>query len=349
MVADNEPRYRLLDSTDAVVGSIYEQTDGSRALQEAMSENEIVLEDDGSVRVNADTIFDGVVGEIPDSALGTVDAGTVNLGRGLENDGSGQVQLDEDTSFTFTVSQDFNAGLSISEGQSIRDDTGTSRVSVNAGDVGISTADVGSFSTKPLFSAGLAVNSGERITDESNIDRVEFRSRGTLLEDESGRGIFEASQAFGNKIRAFADSPFILQDSEGKFIALSYFTSSTSPGTLSLDNAVLELRDSRLTKSGGTTEFEPYRDQVPDTATVSLADGGTPSAVFVINNKSTGAMALIGTKGGFGTVALLNDPFNEFSTTQGNQGTVNVFFDGTEYVIENETGDEVTVSRWKIG
>jgi len=41
MVSDNEPRYRLLDSSGAVVGTIYEQTDGSLALQEATSENEI--------------------------------------------------------------------------------------------------------------------------------------------------------------------------------------------------------------------------------------------------------------------------------------------------------------------
>jgi len=49
MVSDNEPRYRLLDSSGAVVGTIYERADGSLALQEATSENEIVLRQDGDI------------------------------------------------------------------------------------------------------------------------------------------------------------------------------------------------------------------------------------------------------------------------------------------------------------
>jgi len=49
MVSDNEPRYRLLDSSGAVVGTIYERTDGSLALQEATTENEIALRPDGDI------------------------------------------------------------------------------------------------------------------------------------------------------------------------------------------------------------------------------------------------------------------------------------------------------------
>lgn len=49
MVADNEPRYRLLDSSGTVVGTIYERADGALALQEGVSENEIALREDGGI------------------------------------------------------------------------------------------------------------------------------------------------------------------------------------------------------------------------------------------------------------------------------------------------------------
>jgi len=332
MVSDNEPRYRLLDSTDAVVGSIYEQTDGSLALQEASSENEIVLEDDGSVRVNADTIFDGVVGEIPDSALGTVDAGTVNLGRGLEDDGSGQVQFDEDTSFSFTVSQDFNSGLSISQGQSIRDASGTGRLfylngstilTDETGTTGIRlasndairldarsgrTVDIqdeeGGFtalsylsdSTSPgqLFlpnveiATDLRFQTGQSLRETGgSTERMTLAPAGTFVNDDQGRTAFRASDAV-NRINVYSGGEFEVFDRDGGFQAFGYNPSSASPGTLSLDNALLVARGAA--DAGGETDVGIQLPSDPAKASVSQKivftnDDGESVRLFMENGE----------------------------------------------------------------
>lgn len=43
-------------------------------------------------------------------------------------------------------------------------------------------------------------------------------------------------------------------------------------------------------------------------------------------------------------VFIIWDPANTFSTTQGNDGTVNVYYDDLNYLLTNQTGNEIDVS-----
>ena len=210
MVNDNEPAQRLLDVGEVPLASFYVNPDLEVAVQEAQNNNEIVLENDGSIRVNTETIWDGVVEEIPDSALGTVDAGTVNLGRGLENDGTGQIQFDEDTAYTFTSDQTFNAGLNVATGQSIDDGNGNPRV---------------------VF----------KTTGNANFN-------GTTIRPNSG-DIHPNFQVISNDhIGPHVNSTEIYKifDEEGVFDAVKYTTNSSAPGTLELTNAKLDFNDNRV-------------------------------------------------------------------------------------------------------
>lgn len=94
----------------------------------AVSGADLSISDD-LVTDSGETVWDSSSAEVPDSSLGSIDAPTINLGRGLENDGTGQIQFDEDTAYTFTSNQTFNAGLNVATGQSIEDGFGTNRLS----------------------------------------------------------------------------------------------------------------------------------------------------------------------------------------------------------------------------
>lgn len=132
-------------------------------------------------------------------------------------------------------------GLELEQGQSIRDETGSDRITVGASDVAISTLDVNTFSTTPRFDQGLLVDEGEAITDDSRTSRVDINSGDTRVRDETGTlALFLGNgQRYGFNARP--NTPFNVFDVEGGFIAFSYSTSSTSTGTLSLDNALLQL------------------------------------------------------------------------------------------------------------
>lgn len=88
-------------------------------------------------------------------------------------------------------------------------------------------------------------------------------------------------------------------------------------------------------------------DQIQINYIGSLADGGTTALsasddtngiVFVRTGNA--AHAEISTRGGFEAVQIMSDPSSSFSTTQGNSGTYNVYYNSTagRYELENQTG-----------
>lgn len=88
-------------------------------------------------------------------------------------------------------------------------------------------------------------------------------------------------------------------------------------------------------------------DQIQINYIGSLADGGTTALsasddtngiVFVRTGNA--AHAEISTRGGIEAVQIMSDPNSSFSTTQGNSGTYNVYYNSTagRYELENQTG-----------
>jgi hypothetical protein len=84
---------------------------------------------------------------------------TVDIGRGLENDGSGNVRVDEDTDFTFTSTIDFSSGLDtqgdISDG---------SQTIWSATNQEIPDSAMGSIANSTLTNSSVTVSSGDGLT-----------------------------------------------------------------------------------------------------------------------------------------------------------------------------------------
>jgi len=104
---------------------------------------------------------------------------------------------------------------------------------------------------------------------------------------------------------------------------------------LNVDN--IDLTTAIRNAESGGNQFEFDRIDLTDGGTQPvLLSGGVVSIIFVVGI-SEGDSATFITRGGFNEALEMTDPNNSFSTTQGTTGT-NVFYDGSEYVIENQTG-----------
>jgi len=186
------------------------------------------------------------------------------------------------------VSVGGTANLEVTRGQSIVDDTGTSRVSINSNDVGISTADVGSFSTQPTFSSGLELSTGQSIRDGAGTRRVSIdSSSGTALRDGAGNIAFGASSVGGRQIDVGSNN-FSIDDTVGAFTALTYQTSSSAPGTLSLGNALVKAgADTSVQGTPATAiRIDPEPGSPTQTQRITfVGDDGSAASLFAANGE----------------------------------------------------------------
>lgn len=101
--AGTEQSYSF-DIDGTTIAKIFAEADGAGGIQNS----EVVVSSDLTDGTNV--IYDQSASEIPDSAMGTIGATTLNLGVGVENN-SGSLRVDEDASLTWTSSQTFDSGL----------------------------------------------------------------------------------------------------------------------------------------------------------------------------------------------------------------------------------------------
>jgi len=189
---------------------------------------------------------------------------------------------------TFSTTPRFDQGLQVDQGEAIQDDSGTSRVSINTGDVGISTADVGSFSTQPTFSSGLELSTGQSIRDGAGTRRVSIdSSSGTALRDGAGNIAFGASSVGGRQIDVGSNN-FSIDDTVGAFTALTYQTSSSAPGTLSLGNALVKAgADTSVQGTPATAiRIDPEPGSPTQTQRITfVGDDGSAASLFAANGE----------------------------------------------------------------
>lgn len=84
-------------------------------------------------------------------------------------------------------------------------------------------------------------------------------------------------------------------------------------------------------------EFDFERISIADGSTTSVLLGLNAVALILVIGVATGDSAIFASRGGFNDVSEISDPEDSYTTTQGTTGT-NIFYDGSEYVIENQTG-----------
>jgi len=89
--------------------------------------------------------------------------------------------------------------------------------------------------------ADLQLDTGQSIQDSSGTPRLKALSDRTSLTQNNGKDVLRAFGGSATVFRAYQAEPVELFDADGSFTALSYSTSSSAPGTLSLGNSVLRL------------------------------------------------------------------------------------------------------------
>jgi hypothetical protein len=131
-------------------------------------------------------------------------------------------------------------------------------------------------------SANLRLATGQAIEDGSGTARVALNSNGTSLSDSNG--VVKVSLFDDNalQLNAYSGDQVKIRDREGDYDAVTYFTSSTAPGTLELTNANLKFGDAGFVNatvwpvgdgSNDTTEPRIWVDKSPDPREIDAQDG----------------------------------------------------------------------------
>jgi hypothetical protein len=247
----------------------------------------------------------------------------VNIGLGLENDGAGNIRVDEDTDFTFTKSIDFNAGFDtssdITDGSTVIWDSSASYVpqgrlqndtiTLSTGDglKGGSSVSLGGSNTISVEPANFA---GAFLTDDGS-DNLDVNIGRGLENDGSGSIRFDEDTAY-----AFTSAISFGSDIDG----------GTTNGALEIDEKA-SLGDSDKAQLSGDANVQGYAmiQDVTNSQSAMVYLGGSANIVEILHDSGAG---------------------NEFTTTEGNQGTTNVYYDSTngQYEINNETGGSATYS-----
>jgi len=149
-------------------------------------------------------------------------------------------------------------------------------------------------------------------------------SRFTILVDESeGALVIQPKPEFNGTLDTLR-----IEDADGGTVGLN-LTLTEGEVSTEVDN--------------GTVEFREHT--IADTNTTPVSDSEEePLGYMVIQDVTKGSVATVVLDGAGASVTIDADPDGAFTTTQGNAGTTNIFHDGTEYVIENETTVEATYS-----
>jgi len=109
-------------------------------------------------------------------------------------------------------------------------------------------------------------------------------------------------------------------------------------------SADLKVDSGNKIKSSGTGDtFRKFNDisSLGDNSKDLLIDDEGFAGMVVVNNRSLGKSAIFLLNRDSNSVALVSDPSSSYSTTEGNNGTTNVYWDSTNsrFEIENKSGN----------
>jgi len=109
-------------------------------------------------------------------------------------------------------------------------------------------------------SSDLQLQTGQSLVDGSGTARVELLSDRTRLVDNNDVDIMNAIGGFETNINVTAGRPLTVLDKDGGFDALQYSSSSSPPGTLTLDNAVVDFQAGLGSTTGDSMTANPESD-----------------------------------------------------------------------------------------
>jgi hypothetical protein len=252
----------------------------------------------------------------------------VDIGRGLENDGSGNVRFDEDTAYTFTSSQTFSAGLEttgdITDGTTRIYDSSLSQVEQDA----LENDSVTINANDGLKSGGTVSLGGSVGLD---IEPADFA--GTFISDDGSDNLtVDIARGLEN------DGTGAIQFDEDT--AYSFTAQQTFQNGLTTTSGDIESGD-----TNGALEVDE-RASVADTGTVQLSRDAEALGYAMVQDVTNNESMMVWLAGSRQTVEIIHDSSagDNFTQTEGNDGTTNVYYDSTNsrYELNNETGGTVT-------
>lgn len=179
--------------------------------------------------------------------------------------------------------------------------------------------------------------------DNGTNDFMLFDKNSSQVNDDSGVYAFIADSGTYNRLAARSGQPLQVWDQEAGIKGLEYKTAPSAPGLFDLTNATVTFGND------ASRGFESKSESVADTnrfkVTHRLADN--ISGVLVVvdgDNNECGVFALQTT----GPVEQINTN-SHFTTTAGNGGTVNVYYDTGAFYAENQTGASITIKTNLMG
>lgn len=211
---------------------------------------------------------------------------------------------------------------------------------------GQTTAALRIHNANPLVdipNSNLRIDTGRVIEDGAGQGRFGIFGSATQISDDSGATAISLEDGDRWEYRASNTEPIIWYDNQGGFDAVKYLTASSPPGTLELTNANLDLARNLIVGTGQQQiGFNSITLSDTNQQPVTLNGNATAGVLLVTNGEDNKTEAFLHAPVGQGQLTQLGSS-GAFTTTSGNQGTTNVFFNSnSDLVIENETGSSKT-------
>lgn len=83
---------------------------------------------------------------------------------------------------------------------------------------------------------------------------------------------------------------------------------------------------------------------ISDTGSVQISRDASVHGYAMVQDTTNTAHTLVRFDGSTGNVTIVDQDGSHFTTTSGNGGTVNIYWDGSQYTLENQTGSSATIS-----
>lgn len=277
------------------------------------------LEDSGT------TIWDTSVGEVPDSALGSIDNATltnssITVTAGSHLSGGGSISLG--SSATINVDDDFvlNTGDSI---------TGNLNFA-NSDSIQAAGSDIISFPGSGNVELASLGASFEITVDSSFGTGDDEKDSGITFTDANGQGdIAWVADVNDDEALRVADTGL------GANVLIA-----NSSGSVDFPSGDLQSGD-----SNSALELDE-RTSVTDTDAVALSRDSAAQGYAMIQDVTNNVSTMVYLGGSTNSVEIIHDSGsgNNFTTTEGNDGTTNVYWDSTNsrYELNNETGGSAT-------
>lgn len=292
----------------------------------------------------------------------------VNFGTGVELNGD-NIRVDEDYDFTFTSKLDLNGGINLNKNDIDNVSSIEMDGSIFGGGVDITIAEVSDIVGPNNGDTSLNIQTQGDGTHDVTI-RDGFNNRDIAIFGESGNvsipsGELEFSSTnfsvgYDGGLSSYrgvgsSDSIGYIGSGDHTVVAgrngIDLYTYDGSSGVPVIEIGYGEVKIPNGDIESGDTNSALEIDEetsLIDTGKAQLSRDARPQGYAMIQNVTNGTSAMVYLGGAANTVEILHDSGsgNEFTTTEGNQGTTNIYYDSTNtrYEINNETGASATYS-----